>query len=105
MQSKYNQMANFKETPARYQISQGDIANYQDIVCTKLTCIVLPDDSINCHDLYCDKQHHQHAIGDLCVHIVSACRDASSKTLPKSCPRKILRPYWSHEILVLHLGR
>ena len=86
---------NIKETPAWYKINQSDIENYQDALYSKLTCIAVPDDLINCHDLFCDKQHHQHAIGDLCVSIVSACLGASDHTLPKRGPRKKLSPYWS----------
>ena len=86
---------NIKETPAWYKINQSDIENYQDALYYKLTCIAVPDDLINCHDLFCDKQHHQHAIRDLCVSIVSACLGTSDHTLPKRGPRKKLSPYWS----------
>ena len=81
--------------PAWYKINQSDIENYQDALYSKLICIAIPDDLINCHDIFCDKQHHQHAIGDLCVSIVSACLGASDHTLPKRGPRKKLSPYWS----------
>ena len=45
---------NIKETPAWYKINQSDIENYQDALYSKLTCIAVSDDLINCHDLFCD---------------------------------------------------
>ena len=50
------------ETSTWYKIDQRYIKIHQDVPYSKLTCIVVRDDLINCHELFCDKKHHQHAM-------------------------------------------